>query len=79
MSPFLFPSRSPNFALTSPLPLPRSVIIISTVRCDKEYLEVDKRFSLGFLSIPKRFNVAITRAQAVSSSSATPRFSLSIN
>ncbi|GAA5915361.1 hypothetical protein JCM6882_000232 [Rhodosporidiobolus microsporus] len=42
----------------------RSVIIMSTVRSNTEYLEHDKRFALGFLSNPKRFNVALTRAQA---------------
>ena len=42
----------------------RAVMIISTVRSNKEYLELDKRFSLGFLSNPKRFNVSLTRAQA---------------
>lgn len=39
-------------------------IIMSTVRSNRSFLEMDKRFSLGFRSNPKRFNVAITRAQA---------------
>lgn len=39
-------------------------MIISTVRSNKAYLETDKRFALGFLSSEKRFNVAVTRAQA---------------
>ncbi|KAH8926472.1 P-loop containing nucleoside triphosphate hydrolase protein [Atractiella rhizophila] len=43
----------------------RRAIIISTVRSNAEYLKEDKMFSLGFLSNPKRFNVAITRAQAL--------------
>ncbi|GAA5838640.1 hypothetical protein JCM9279_003815 [Rhodotorula babjevae] len=40
----------------------RSLIIISTTRSNRNYLDQDALFSLGFLSSPKRFNVAITRA-----------------
>nr|CAB3263913.1 putative helicase mov-10-B.1 [Phallusia mammillata] len=43
----------------------RKVIIISTVRSDCHNLVHDKRFHLGFLQNPKRFNVAITRAKAL--------------
>lgn len=43
----------------------RRVVIISTVRSTKEYMDFDTRHQLGFLSNPKRFNVAITRAQAL--------------
>ncbi|KAG6732868.1 hypothetical protein I3843_01G191100 [Carya illinoinensis] len=40
----------------------RQVIIISTVRSTIKHNEFDKTFCLGFLSNPRRFNVAITRA-----------------
>ena len=43
----------------------RRVIIISTVRSSLQYDDQDAFFNLGFLSNPKRFNVAITRAQAL--------------
>ena len=43
----------------------RRVIIISCVRSSQEYIDSDKRCNLGFLVNPKRFNVAITRAQAL--------------
>uniref|UniRef100_UPI00358F4B42 putative helicase MOV-10 n=1 Tax=Myxine glutinosa TaxID=7769 RepID=UPI00358F4B42 len=43
----------------------RRVIIISTVRSATEYLDFDKRFCLGFIQNPKRFNVALTRAKAL--------------
>jgi len=43
----------------------RRIIIISTVRSNREYLKMDSKFRLGFLKNPKRFNVAITRAQAL--------------
>ena len=42
----------------------RPVIIISTVRSNNA-LPTDRRRLLGFLQNPKRFNVAITRAQAL--------------
>uniref|UniRef100_A0A8C4R056 RNA helicase n=1 Tax=Eptatretus burgeri TaxID=7764 RepID=A0A8C4R056_EPTBU len=43
----------------------RRVIIISTVRSATEFLDFDKRFCLGFIQNPKRFNVALTRAKAL--------------
>jgi helicase MOV-10 len=43
----------------------RRIIIISTVRSSTEYDDQDKYFNLGFLANPKRFNVAVTRAQAL--------------
>ena len=39
----------------------RKVIIISTVRSNKDFLPFDYAHNLGFLSNPKRFNVAVTR------------------
>lgn len=42
----------------------RRVIVLSTVRSNQQYLEYDLKFSLGFVSNPRRMNVAITRAQA---------------
>ena len=43
----------------------RPVIIISTVRSTVDYIELDLKHKLGFLSNKKRFNVAVTRAQAL--------------
>jgi len=43
----------------------RRVVIISTVRSSVEYMDFDARHQLGFLANAKRFNVAITRAQAL--------------
>ncbi|XP_071810041.1 RNA helicase Mov10l1-like isoform X1 [Asterias amurensis] len=43
----------------------RIAMIISTVRSSENLLGFDVRHHLGFLSNPKRFNVAITRAQAL--------------
>ena len=43
----------------------RPVIIISTVRSTVDYIQLDLKHKLGFLSNKKRFNVAVTRAQAL--------------
>ncbi|KIO33700.1 hypothetical protein M407DRAFT_229531 [Tulasnella calospora MUT 4182] len=43
----------------------RRVIIISTVRSSIEYVEFDLRHTLGFVANERRFNVAMTRAQAL--------------
>jgi helicase MOV-10 len=43
----------------------RRVIIISTVRAEREQVSSDIRYNLGFVASPKRFNVAITRAKAL--------------
>lgn len=41
------------------------MIIVSTVRSQVEFVKFDLQYNIGFLSDPKRFNVAITRAQAL--------------
>ncbi|KAK7439801.1 hypothetical protein VKT23_017376 [Stygiomarasmius scandens] len=43
----------------------RRVIIISTVRSSREFVQYDLRHTLGFVANPRRFNVAVTRAQAL--------------
>ena len=43
----------------------RRVIILTTVRTSKQFVESDAKHNLGFLTNPKRFNVATTRAQAL--------------
>ncbi|KHG04449.1 putative RNA helicase SDE3 -like protein [Gossypium arboreum] len=43
----------------------REVIIVSTVRSTVKHNEFDRTYCLGFLSNPKRFNVAITRAKSL--------------
>ncbi|EIN09073.1 P-loop containing nucleoside triphosphate hydrolase protein [Punctularia strigosozonata HHB-11173 SS5] len=43
----------------------RRVIIVSTVRSSQELLTYDLRHTLGFVSNPRRFNVAVTRAKAL--------------
>ncbi|THV07178.1 P-loop containing nucleoside triphosphate hydrolase protein [Dendrothele bispora CBS 962.96] len=43
----------------------RKVIIISTVRSSTEFIHADITRTLGFVASPHRFNVAITRAQAL--------------
>lgn len=43
----------------------RRVIIISTVRSSLDFVSFDLRHTLGFVANPRRFNVAITRAQAL--------------
>lgn len=43
----------------------RPVIIISTVRSTVDYIAFDQKHKLGFLKNEKRFNVAVTRAQAL--------------
>lgn len=41
----------------------RRAIIISTVRSSDQYVDCDILYNLGFMSSPKRLNVAITRSQ----------------
>lgn len=43
----------------------REVIIVSTVRSTIKHKEFDRAHCLGFLSNPRRFNVAITRAKSL--------------
>ncbi|EJD43380.1 P-loop containing nucleoside triphosphate hydrolase protein [Auricularia subglabra TFB-10046 SS5] len=43
----------------------RRVVIISTVRSSRDFVSYDLRHTLGFVANPRRFNVAITRAQAL--------------
>ncbi|KAG8898805.1 hypothetical protein FRB99_007144, partial [Tulasnella sp. 403] len=43
----------------------RKVIILTTTRSSRARLREDVKFSLGFLTDPRRMNVALTRAQAM--------------
>ncbi|KAG8911322.1 hypothetical protein FRC01_005776 [Tulasnella sp. 417] len=43
----------------------RHAIIVSTVRSSLDFVEFDLRHTLGFVSNPRRFNVAMTRAKAI--------------
>ncbi|KAH9948070.1 P-loop containing nucleoside triphosphate hydrolase protein, partial [Amylocystis lapponica] len=43
----------------------RRVIIVSTVRSSRELIKYDAKYTLGFVANPRRFNVAMTRAQAL--------------
>ncbi|KAK0191971.1 P-loop containing nucleoside triphosphate hydrolase protein [Armillaria mellea] len=43
----------------------RRIIIMSTVRSNAEFITSDIRRTLGFVASPHRFNVAVTRAQAL--------------
>ncbi|KAK7042905.1 hypothetical protein VNI00_008640 [Paramarasmius palmivorus] len=43
----------------------RKVIIISTVRSSREFVAYDLRHTFGFVANARRFNVAVTRAQAL--------------
>ncbi|KAM4610009.1 putative helicase mov-10-B.1 [Polymixia lowei] len=43
----------------------RRVILVSTVRSNDEDVELDKESALGFVADEKRFNVVMTRAQAL--------------
>ncbi|KAK7047873.1 hypothetical protein VNI00_006201 [Paramarasmius palmivorus] len=43
----------------------RKVIIVSTVRSSREFVQYDLRHTLGFVANPRRFNVAVTRAQSL--------------
>ena len=56
----------------------RKVIILSTVRSSPEYVNIDTQYRLGFLADPKRFNVAITRAQALLIVVGNPRILLQV-
>lgn len=42
-----------------------NVILLSTVRSDENLRNYDLKYKLGFISNPRRVNVAITRAQAL--------------
>ncbi|KAJ3714461.1 P-loop containing nucleoside triphosphate hydrolase protein [Lentinula raphanica] len=43
----------------------RRVILISTVRSSRDFVKYDLKHTLGFVANPRRFNVAVTRAQAL--------------
>ncbi|KAG7085878.1 hypothetical protein E1B28_003411 [Marasmius oreades] len=43
----------------------RKVIIVTTVRSSREFVDYDLRHTLGFVANPRRFNVAVTRARSL--------------
>lgn len=43
----------------------RSVIILSTVRSNPQFVPSDKQHALGFVASPRRLNVSLTRAKSL--------------